>query len=154
MSPPQQGSNLPETPHPSRTVTPDAVLAHRLAQGRPGAMVQIRERYALTIYAMAYGKLLDPRQAAAAVEDVLAECRRIVTQGGLNGGTLSSLLSTTTHSLLNSRHIFATPQAEPVAPPPSIRSARLPGILRRRNLPLRRADDRTVRAESYVSSAR
>jgi hypothetical protein len=117
-------------------------------------MEEIRARYALTIYAMAYGKLLEPRQAAAAVEDVLAECRRIVTQGGLNGGTLSSLLSTTTHSLLDSRHIFATLQADSVTPPPPTRPARLPGIFRRRNVPLRRADDRTARAESSVAGAR
>jgi len=108
----------------------------------------------LTIYAMAYGKLMDARQAAAAVEDVLAECRRIVTSREMNGETLSSVLSSTTHALLNSRHIFAMPEASPVTLPPSTRPLRMPGILRRHNLALRRADDRTARAEPYVSRAR
>jgi len=138
----------------SSPVTPDAVLARRLAQGRPGAMEEIRGRYALTIYAMAYGKLLDPRQAAAAVEDVLAEAARIVTRGGLNGDSLSSLLSSTTHALLNSRHIFAMPEAAPVVPLASSRPQRLPGILRRRNQPLRRADDRQLPAATQASGAR
>lgn|SRR5690242_11126159 len=143
---------MPETPR--RPVTPDAVLVRRLAQGRPGAMEEIRGRYGLTIYAMAYGKLLDARQAAAAVEDVLAECRRSVTRAGANRESLASLLSTTTHSLLNSRHIFATLQADQVSPPRSNHPARLPGILRRRNLPSRRADDRVDRPDAYASSAR
>lgn len=144
---------MAETPRPQTLATPDSVLARRLAQGRPGAMEDIRARYALTIYAMAYGKLLDTRQAAGAVEDVLAECRRIVTHGEMNGEALSSLVSNTTHAILSSRHVFVTPPADPVPPPAANRPARLPGILRRRNLQLRRADDRTVR-ESYASNAR
>lgn len=99
---PQTGVHFVRYTASTPLVNSDEVLARRLVDGDAGAMEEIRERYGLTIYAMAYGELLDSGRASVLVEDVLAECGSELMRGGLNGGSLSSWMSITTRRLLTS----------------------------------------------------
>lgn len=78
---------------------PDRVLLERLMRGHPGAMDGIRERYSLTLYAIAYGISLDPRRSAAVVDGALQEFCRAAGHRELGDGPLYEQLAAITRRL-------------------------------------------------------
>lgn len=63
-------------PPASRYDVPDGWLLKRLARGDPGVLERIRARYGLSIYAIAYGVLMDPALSARVVDRTLVECMK------------------------------------------------------------------------------
>jgi DNA-directed RNA polymerase specialized sigma24 family protein len=75
----------------------DGALLTRVSRGDPGALERIRERYSLTIYAIAYGLLLDARRAETVVDETFAVCAQ--EDGGGGEQPLFDLLTVTARRL-------------------------------------------------------
>lgn len=98
------------SPPPARYDVSDGSLLKRLGRGDPGTLDRIRGRYALTVYAIAYGVLMDTSRSAAVVEQTFAECARVAGESFREGQSLYAQLSGTARRL--SREFTGVPEEE------------------------------------------
>jgi len=61
------------TLEPQHPVVPDATLMQRLAQRDSTALIELERRHRGSLYALAYGMLMDSTQAERVVRDVFSQ---------------------------------------------------------------------------------
>jgi hypothetical protein len=98
-------------PHP---VPPDALLVERIAAlSDRTALAELDARYGMTLYALAYGVVFDPRVAEAAVTAAFRDVWRSAASFDPRQGTVARWLAGFTRSRAQGRQGSVSPPPEP-----------------------------------------